>query len=176
MKSIQLIPSFLTLMLGVFATSAALAESAPKKHRMEVRVDKKSSKSAEKADASMPSVFKHLPQSVVMVGRDGLLLSLSPTATASSELTLQIGGASRCLRVFGQTKGGDTVPLEFGIVKKGDKDPCTGKAPVSPALDLTGSVQEPLQARERRYRLLSCKGPGKCFWYTLIVHRSPGVP
>jgi hypothetical protein len=175
MKSIQLIPSFLTLMLGVFGTSPLLAQTAPKKHhRMEVRIDK-SNKTKEKADASMPSVFKHLPESVVIVGQAGLLLSLGPSATASSQLTLQIGGASRCLRVFGRTKGGDTVPMEFGIVKKGEMDPCTGKAPVSPALDLTGSVPTS-QAKDRHYRLYSCKGPGKCFWYTLTVRRAGGIP
>jgi hypothetical protein len=173
MKSIQLIPSLLTLTLGVFGSSAALAQTAPKKHhRMELRASKVD-KSNAKDQASMPSVFQQLPESVVIVGRDGLRLSLSPSAVASSQLTLQIGGASRCLRVLGQIKSGVNMPMEFGIVKKGDLDPCTGKAPVAAALDdLTGTVHSS-QARIRHYRLPRCNA-GKCERYTLIVHRHTG--
>jgi hypothetical protein len=121
------------------------------------------------------SVFRTVPKTVRLTAAKGVRLSLSKRRPGSSKLSVSTGGTSKCVRVFAHTAGADPMPLAFAIVKKGDRDPCTGAAPAGTVRDLTTTGPAPQPFTHVYWKLRCRKGQG-CHWIKVICTHAPGVP
>lgn len=179
MKTLNLIRALAPMAL-LFAASSASAQQAPtKNYRIDIKLPPKAEASAKPASgdarSSAASVFTRVPATVQLVGSDGVKLSLTATSAASPRLSVATGGKSQCIRVFAQRADYKPMPMEFSIVKRGDVDPCTGKAPIGPMLDLKANEPAPQPYTHKYWKLACQKGKG-CHWVLVTCTHAPGVP
>ena len=121
------------------------------------------------------SVFDQVPSVVRLSADKGVRLSRTKSSAASSQLSVSTGGRSTFVRVFAHSRGAEPMPMAFSITKKGDTDPCTGRAPVGTVKDLTAKTPGPQKFTHVYWKLRCRKGQG-CHWIKVTCHHSPGVP
>ncbi|MCA9644508.1 MAG: hypothetical protein KC492_27640 [Myxococcales bacterium] len=128
-------------------------------------------------DAFAPavSVFREVPSIVRLTVGGETQISLSKTSTKTTKLNVRTNGSSKCVEVYAHAKGEPPLPLQFAIVKDGDRDPCTGLPPAGDILDYTTgtSVDPKAQRVGRRHWALLCEDG--CHWVRLRVRRNQGI-
>lgn len=167
----------MALVLATSGASAAENTTGPG-YRIDIRLPTRAAGKPAAGDArsSAASVFREVPATVRIVGHGGLRLSRTAARIGrSNEIAIATGGKSTCVRVFAQRKDLKPVPFELAIVKRGDVDPCTGKAPTAPMLDLTADAPAPQPFTHKYWKLVCKKGNG-CHWVKVICTHAPGVP
>ena len=157
------------------AASTAEAQQESSIYRIDVRVAETDEK-PQRGDArtSAASIFTRVPETVSLIGKDGVQLATHERSRGSSELSVATGGESICVRVFAKRADQASVPLQFAIVRRGTVDPCTGKVPVEPMLDWTTDSPEP-ESYTHTYWILVCD-PGPCHWVKIVCTHTPGIP
>ncbi len=172
----------IALALGIAAPAAAQKIQAPTagtsygiQISMPARGKSGGKPAAGDSRSAAVSVFRTVPKTVRLTASKGVRLSLSKRRPGASKLSVSTGGTSKCVRVFAHAAGADPTPLEFAIVKKGDRDPCTGEAPAGAVHDLTTTGPAPQPFTHVYWKLRCRKGQG-CHWIKVTCTHEPGVP